>query len=82
MRVVMSYRFPIENFAAVLKPFTSVETSDFNINMCKFESLQKDESKAKVADSSKPYSKSRALNAALYMMNWFALCKLVRSMNC
>jgi len=34
----------------------------FNIDMCKFESSQKDESRAQSADSSKAYRKPRALN--------------------
>jgi len=37
-----------------------VETSDLNTNMRKFQSSQKDESRAQSADSSKAYRKRRA----------------------
>jgi len=45
------------------KLFTFVETSYLNTDMRKFESSQKEESRAQTADSSKACSKTRAFNA-------------------
>jgi len=43
-------------------PHSPVELSYWNTDMCKFESSQKYESRAQSADSSKAFSKPRALN--------------------
>jgi len=47
-----------------------------NTDMCKFESSQKDESKAHAADSSKAYSKLKAFNSIklYYWMLLFLAC--------
>jgi len=56
MRSVARNPFPIKKFADGFKPITIVEASYLNTGMCKFESLQKDESRTQSADSSKACS--------------------------
>jgi len=58
----MYFLILLNKFADGFKPVTFVESSYLDIDMCKFESSQKDESKAQSADSSKAFSKPRALN--------------------
>ena len=57
----------IKEIANVFKPFTFVKNSYSNADTPKFESLQKDESKAQPADSWKASSKPRALNGFFIM---------------
>jgi len=44
------------------KLFTCAETSYLNTDICKFETLQKDESRGHLAGSSKAYTKVKAVN--------------------
>jgi len=46
-----------------------VESTYFNMDMCKFESPQKEESRARSADSSKAYTKLSAFECHCFVMN-------------
>jgi len=59
---IMWNQYPIKKITNGFKPLTFVETGCLNVGMCKFESSQKDESKAQSAEPSKAYRKPRAFN--------------------
>jgi len=54
-------RFPTKNVQVDHLLNTIVESTHLNINMCKFESSPKDESRLLSADSSKAYRKRSAI---------------------
>jgi len=47
----------LKKYADGFKPFTYVEASYLNTDMCKFESSQNEESRTFLTDSSKAYSR-------------------------
>jgi len=62
MRSVAWNRFPTKNLQIDSNSSPCVESSYLYTDMCKFESSQKDESRAQSADSSKAYTQRRAFN--------------------
>jgi len=60
--VLCEIDFHLKKFADGFKPVAFVETSYLNIDTCKFESSQKNESRTQSANASKVYRKPRAFS--------------------